>query len=250
MKRILIIFLCVLLTAATAMPVLAASASMSLSSSSGTLHRGDSFTVTVTLHNSEAIDRGGIVLKYDSSVFEITGGSCKVSGATLAEVSASRKGGVFALENAKVVSGTIFTINMKVKSDAPFGSYTISGSASMDISCSVSGTKVTVACAHSYGGYAAVNAASHQRSCSICGHEETSAHTWDAGTEKKKATCEETGLMAYSCTACGQTKEEEIPKSKNHKYKNWTSLDENTHQGKCSVCDKKTTKESHCTANY
>ena len=28
------------------------------------------------------------------------------------------------------------TINMKVKSNAPFGSYTISGSASMEISCS------------------------------------------------------------------------------------------------------------------
>lgn len=243
MKRFLVIFLCILLTLSTAMPVLAAGASMGLSASSGTVHRGDSFTVTVKLSNSQAIDRGGIVLKYDSSVFEITGGSCNVSGATLAEVSAGRKGGVFALEDAKVVSGTIFTINMKVKKDAPFGSYTISGSASMEISCSVSSTKVTVACAHSYGGSAAVDAASHKRKCSICGHEETSAHTWNAGTEKKKATCEETGLMTYTCTACGQTKDEEIPKSKNHKYKNWERIDENTHQGKCSVCGKKTTKD-------
>lgn len=243
MKRILIIALCILLIAATAMPVLAASASMSLSSSAGTLHRGDSFTITVKLKNDQAIGRGGIVLNYDKSVFEITGGSCNVSGATLAEVSASRNGGVFALEDAKVVSGTVFTINMKVKSNAAFGTYTISGSASMEISCSVSGTSVTVACAHSYGACTAVNATSHKHSCSICGHEETLNHTWDSGTEKTKATCKETGLMTYSCTACGQTKDEVIEKTKTHKYKNWTRVDENTHQGKCSVCGKVTTKD-------
>ena len=243
MKRILSIILCLLLVLPFATPVLAAGASMSLSSSAGTLHRGDSFTVTVKLNNSQSIGRGGIVLKYDANVFEITGGNCNVSGAALAEVSASRKGGVFALEENRVVSGTIFTINMKVKSNAPFGSYTISGSASMDISCSVSGTQVSVACVHSYGGFTTVNASSHKHQCSICGHEETLPHTWDGGTEKKEATCEETGLMSYKCTACAQTKEEEIPKSKNHKYKKWEPVDENTHQGKCSVCGKKTTKD-------
>lgn len=177
MKRVLSIFLCLLLAISLATPVLAAGASMSLSSSAGTLHRGDSFTITVKLNNSQAIGRGGIVLKYDKNVFEITGGSCNVSGATLAEVSASRNGGVFALEENRVVSGTIFTIKMKVKSNAPFGNYTISGSASMEISCSVSGTNVTVACAHSYGGFTSVNATSHKHQCSICGHEESLNHT-------------------------------------------------------------------------
>lgn len=134
MKRIFMILLCVLLLCSMALPVFAAgSAKMSLSVSSKTLYRGDSFTITVKLTNDQAVGRGGIVLKYDSNVFEFVGGSCSVSGATLAEVSAGRNGGVFALAENRVVSGNIFTINMKVKSNAAFGTYSISGTASMDI---------------------------------------------------------------------------------------------------------------------
>ncbi len=53
--------------------------------------------------------------------------------------------------------------------------------------------------------------------CSDCGwvlegHEAISAtgHTWDEGTVTKEATCTEDGEIIYTCTACGETKTEEI----------------------------------------
>lgn len=37
-------------------------------------------------------------------------------------------------------------------------------------------------------------------------------HSWDDGVVQKAATTEEPGIMLYSCTVCGETKTEEIPK--------------------------------------
>lgn len=37
-------------------------------------------------------------------------------------------------------------------------------------------------------------------------------HSWDDGVVQKTATAEETGIMLYTCTVCGETKTEEIPK--------------------------------------
>ncbi len=39
----------------------------------------------------------------------------------------------------------------------------------------------------------------------------TCQHTWDAGKETKKPTCTEKGTRTYTCTACSETKTEEIP---------------------------------------
>lgn len=260
MKKTLSVVMCVLLLCALAAPVAAAgSARMSLSSSSGTLYRGDSFTISVYLTNDQAVGRGGIVLSYDTSVFEFVGGSCNVSGATLAEVSAGRNGGVFALEEDRVVSGTIFTINMRVKSGAAFGNYTISGTASMDVSCSVNGTSVTVACKHSYGGYTSVDISNHRRTCSVCQKVETTAHNWNGGTVIQAATCKDAGTMRYTCTDCGGTKTGTIAPNDNHQYRNWTYVDETGHQGTCAVCSQmvaaahtwefvEVTKAATCTA--
>lgn len=236
MKRILSVFVCVLLLAALAVPVAAeGSAHMGLSASSGTLYRGDTFTVTVTLNNDQVIGRGGIVLSFDSGVFEITGGSCSVSGATLAEVSAGRKGGVFALAEDRVVSGTIFTIQMRVKNDAPFGRYTISGTASMEISCSVSGTTVTVACNHNYGAYQKGDG-NHSRVCSVCGYEEVTAHNWDSGKVTVSATCNSSGEELFTCRDCGTTKTETIPPNDDHRFSDWEYSNEQTHWSTCDVC--------------
>lgn len=42
-------------------------------------------------------------------------------------------------------------------------------------------------------------------------------HTWDEGKVTKEATCSETGVKTHTCTRCGGTKNEEIPKTK-HDY--------------------------------
>lgn len=58
--------------------------------------------------------------------------------------------------------------------------------------------------------------------CSICGDTKTEAipkkdHTWDEGKVTKKVTCTEDGLKVYTCKNCGETKEE-ILKAIGHQH--------------------------------
>ena len=246
MKRILSVLTCVVLLLLVVAPVQAAgSAQMSLSASPDTAYRGDTVTISVYLTNDQAIVPGGLVLSYDRSVFEFVGGSCNVSGAALAEVSAGRNGGVFALEEARAVSGTIFTIQMRIKSDASFGTYYVSGTASMEIPCGVSATAVTVACRHSYGAFAAVDGNSHQRQCSVCQQYETNGHNWNGGQVTQAATCKDSGTMLYTCKDCGHTVTETIAPNNDHRYGSWTYVDETGHRGTCSVCGNTTGAEHY-----
>ena len=43
-------------------------------------------------------------------------------------------------------------------------------------------------------------------------HTETAAHTWDSGVVTKEATVDAAGVKTYTCTVCGGTKTESIPK--------------------------------------
>lgn len=247
MKKIFFIILCLMLVGMVFLGTVpsaqaAGNAHMSIRSSSGTLHRGDSFTLTVSLSNDQPISNGGLILSYDSNVFEFLGGSCHVSNAPMSEVSASRNGGVFVLQTDAVVSGTIFTINMRVKNTASFGSYTISGSPSLSgASCTLSGTNVTIACRHSYGNASKVDNNSHESTCTICGKKEKTNHTWNSGTVIKAATCKDTGTKRLTCTGCSATREETIPVTDNHKYSAWSKTSDTKHSRTCSVCAKKET---------
>ena len=64
--------------------------------------------------------------------------------------------------------------------------------------------------AHSYGGEWTKDANYHWKICSVCGEEDKQEHTWDAGEVITEPTETETGLMKYTCTTCGKTKEKEI----------------------------------------
>lgn len=235
MKKIITILLCALLTAAMAITASAA-AYMGLSASASTLYPGDEFTVTVSLSNTEPVGRGGIVLNYNAAVFQMLGGSCHVDGATLAEVSPSRNGGVFALAENRVVSGAIFTIRMRVREDAPLGSYTISGTGSMDVSCSAGSVSLNVSCKHSYDLMTPADGNSHRRECSLCGHVLVDRHSWDGGIVNQAATCVETGSATYTCVGCGYSKQEILPVNQNHIYGQWTRVDSASHEGACTLC--------------
>ena len=201
MKKFISGMLCLLLITAMALGVSAAgSAQMSLKSSAGTAYRGDTFTLTVSLKNDQPVTGGGVSLSYDSAAFTVTGGSSAVSGG-----SANANGGSFALDTETVVSGTIFTFQVKVKEDAPFGSYSISGSASLSVSCGFSGTTVTVACNHDYQNCTEVDEDMHESTCTVCGEKLPEEHTWDKGEVTKRPTCQETGRRIVTCTGCGAT---------------------------------------------
>ena len=238
-NKVLCLILAVVVLCGMNLPVSAAgSAHMSIQSSSGTVYRGESFVLTVSLTNEQPVSNGGVMLSFDSSAFAILGGSCNVSNAALAEVSAANGGGVFVLQTDAVVSGTIFTIQMQVKEDAPFGSYTISGTPSLSVSCSLSGTGITVACRHVYEDCSAVDSDSHVRTCSVCGDQKTEEHVWDSGKVIQMPTCKDTGRKEVTCTECGAVTEQTVPVTEDHTYGSWSQNDQAKHTHSCGVCGK------------
>lgn len=246
MKKITSVFVVMLLLAVLVIPVFAVSGSVSLSASSGTLYGGDTFTVTARLVSSDAIALGTVKLNYDTSVFEMTGGTCHVSGAAIGKVVPGNQAGTFMLSgDPQVVSGNIFTFNMRVKEGAATGNYTISSSASIGVDNGVGissgGVSVTVSCHHNYGAWEELESG-HGQTCTNCGDVKTEAHKWDSGKETKPASCKEEGIKTYSCTVCKATKTETLPKTDDHVFGNLTAVDSNNHKDTCSVCQKEITQ--------
>lgn len=89
---------------------------------------------------------------------------------------------------------------------------------------------------HTYGPCERVDADTHIHSCTVCEIDETLPHSWDNGTVTKPATCKEEGILTVTCTDCGESKTEVIPKSTDHTFGSWTKLDESSHKRSCTVC--------------
>ena len=91
---------------------------------------------------------------------------------------------------------------------------------------------------HDYGTWVKLDDNNHKRTCKVCGDTvfETAAHTWNAGTVTKPASCKEEGVKTFACTACGATKTEPIAKLTTHDYGAWVKLDDNNHKRTCKVC--------------
>ena len=60
--------------------------------------------------------------------------------------------------------------------------------------------------------YTKVDANNHKRTCSVCSYVETTAHSWNTGSETTAPTCTNAGVKTYTCTknGCGATKTEAI----------------------------------------
>lgn len=73
---------------------------------------------------------------------------------------------------------------------------------------------VKISCAtHSYGNtYTKIDKLQHSCTCTDCGYVEKFNHTWNDGKVTKDPSEDETGIKTYTCTACGETKEDEIPR--------------------------------------
>ena len=82
--------------------------------------------------------------------------------------------------------------------------------------CTVCGATKTETIAklegHTYGEWTSVDANNHHRVCE-CGAEEVGAHTWDSGVVTTEPTATTDGVKTYTCTVCGATKTEVIPKT-------------------------------------
>lgn len=271
MKKIFPILLCILLISVMAFSASAAGSSVAITPSKTTLERGDTFTIVANLTNTEAINTGGVVLSYDESVFELTGGSCDIAGVLFGQVGVKDKAGAFMLSTPQVVSGKIFTFQFKVKSDAAFGTYNFQTTASIGVSIgssiSATGATVTVSCKHTYGEWSKVDDGKHQRICSKCQTPQIEEHDWNDGQAKPAADCDTPGKIEYKCLFCSATKTEDVKalghkfdndcdatcnrtgcdytRTASHKYASAWSSDKNGHWHECSVCGNKKDSAKH-----
>ena len=247
MKKLSVFVILLLIVTMLAIPALAAqTATMTVKASATTVHRGNTITVTVSTSAVNNCTSGGFMFTYDKNVFEYVSGSAVLTGYTSGvSTAAGNVAGYFMNGNA-TVQGNIFQINLKVKDNAAFGNYTISGTPSLTasdgaVTCSATGATVTVACNHTYGGWTKVNDTTHKHVCSGCSKEETANHTWNSGTVTKPTSCKAPGEKTFTCTTCNATKTEPVAKTENHNYGSWTKVNDTTHKHTCSVCQKEET---------
>jgi len=249
MKKLSILAILILIISMIAVPVLAAqSATMSISPSSNTAYRGDTITVTVSSSKVENCTSGGFMFSYDKSVFEYVSGSALsgLSGYSAGVSTAAGNVAGYFMNGSATVQGGIFQITLRVKDNAAFGSYTISGVPNMTaadgaVACSAGGTTVTVACNHSYGSWGKLDDSNHGKTCSVCQKVQKEAHKWDNGTTIKQPNCKEGGQVKYTCTTCSATKTLDTEKTTDHKYGGWTKVSDTQHKHICSVCQKEET---------
>ncbi len=228
MKKILIGILCMCLLAALAVPAMAAG-TLKLSVSDSSVHRGETFTVTVSVSGVDAYKRGGITVSYDSK-FTLTKGEWLIDGAFFTEFDVSDKVGTFVFSEAKKLSGSVFKLTFKANSDAKFESGDIS--VKLTLGTSDAGTelkntaKVTVSCDHKYGDWTKSSSTQHSRKCGTCGNTQKASHTYDHD-------CDTT------CNDCGATR------TTTHSFgTEWVS-DESGHWHTCSNCQERSDFSAH-----
>lgn len=246
MKKVLSVIVCLLLLVALAIPAFAADVNFSISASGKTLYRGDTVTLTVNCSSSADATQYGIKLAYDSSVFEYVEHKISVSDALVK--SFRDNGFAFMFQEATAYSGSVGTVTLRVKDNAPVGTYTISGNPSAKngsdaVGASSGSVSITVSCQHTYGEWTEGNGVC-QQVCTKCGDTKTAQHQWKKSSSSVEATCKDDGVNNFDCTVCGAKKSETVPKNDNHTFGNLTAVDGQNHKDTCSVC-KKEIQQAH-----
>ena len=207
MRKRMILALCLaLVVLMTAVPAMAAgSVNAWLSADKTSVSAGSTITVTVSAE-VDSCGSGGVSVSFDSSVFEMTGGSCALSGTFMSDFSASSRDGVFAFDSASPISGTAFQFTLKVKSGASSGSHNVSVTFSADGTSVSRNLTIAVACDHTYDNDC-------DETCNRCGGKREVNHKYDSGKVTAAATCSKEGTKTYTCSSCGKTKTESVSKT-------------------------------------
>ena len=103
---------------------------------------------------------------------------------------------------------------------------------------------------HNYSAEWSHNASQHWHACTDEGYTDLkadeAAHVWNAGVVTTDPTETTTGIKTYTCTVCGETKTEVLPKT-SHTYSDQWSNNSTQHWHACTDdgCDAKTDVENH-----
>ena len=127
MKKIITILVCVLVFSAMISGVFADTpASMSITASGDSIAPGEKVTFTVSVSKLESCTSAGIILGFDSNVYELDSWECLVDSAMMPSYDATTKLLSFA-NQGKALEGDIFRFVLKVKDSAKAGSSNVSG---------------------------------------------------------------------------------------------------------------------------
>lgn len=99
---------------------------------------------------------------------------------------------------------------------------------------------------HTYSASQGSDGEYHWLQCTQCGYADTAPHTWGPGMQTVAPTEETAGVMTYTCTDCGSTKEEPIPQLPHtHKYGTDWLFDVDNHWRNCTGCGESSTLQPH-----
>lgn len=235
MKKIISVVICLLLLTAMIVPASAEGALyVSISASSGSAYPGDTVEFYIYVSGGGTCDSFGCALNYDSSVLEFVGGSAYAGGA----VNVMDSDGLFVTYMTPgAPSGTVANFTMRVREGASYGNTYISiDGYAQGASISGDSTSVTVVCNHSYSDWQKYDGTYHQKTCGSCGGTKEEEHGWNEGVVVTAPTCKDQGTKTYTCITCGETKNETLEVTNDHKYGSFQKVDNDQHKSTCSVC--------------
>lgn len=250
MKKILSVFICIMLVCSLSITAFAASAT--LGGVPAEIKKDSTATITVNVSGSPSTTSALVQITLGSGL-QLVSGQWKKSG-IMQDFNASNGEGVIALSSSGSFDGAVFSFVVKGKTVSTTAqSVTVkltfrNGSSEVGTASVTKSIKVVCA-SHSYGGYSKKDNNNHTRTCSVCQSVETKAHTWNGGTVTKNANCKEAGSKTLTCTACNATKTETIAKTSNHTFGAWTQTKAPTCTAKgsekrtCSTCQKVETRD-------
>lgn len=251
MKKIISLFVTMILMLSVCITVGAAGSSTLVGNSSATVGSNIEFTVNV----SGCSDATSIAVAVSySDDFELVSGEWIKSG-SLKTFDVSNKKGALGGLSSPDVNGNLFKLVLKAKTASANAQSVsvnvIAKNGSSEIMNVTPSKSVKIDCAtHTYGAYSKVNDSQHKHTCTVCGHTETANHTWDSGTVTKQANCKEDGNKKYTCTACKAEKNETIAKTTAHTFGKWsqakapTCTEKGQESRTCSICGEVETRDS------
>lgn len=121
MKKILAVILCLMLAITSLVPVFASGSDIpdiDYRISDTEIKLGETVTITISISGYEPIRSGALSIQFNQDVLEVVDGEWLVKNALLANFDKEKLKAAFACNNAQDISGDIFSLTLRAKSDA------------------------------------------------------------------------------------------------------------------------------------
>lgn len=258
MKRLLSLFLVLVMLCTCVIMSGAASPAVSVSSNKTAVNIGDTVTVSVKLSSGSALGAIDLTVKYNADEFEYVSGSANGGGVFTMENIVDSKAGIIRYLGVSdsVVNGGGTLASFKLKVLKYGGKISVSVGEAIDgndkdVTSTVSLSGTTLKCAHSKINWKVTEKATCTKKgvesgACPCGYTDTreipkTEHTVGKYTVTKEPTCTEKGERKAVCTVCNKEYTEEI-KATGHTYGKWvvekeaTETEKGLKKAECTAC--------------